>query len=207
MKFTLHNIRYLVFLPAFLVVTAVSAERTFKWVDEEGNIHFGDRVPPRYANREREEINQQGRTVKVYEAPKTAEEKAEIRRQAELEAAEKERAKKRAIHDRSLLATYSSEEDMLMARDGKIASVDALIQLTNSRIESSRKRLLTLETEAAEFERSGKPVPKILQSQITTARSQLIDNEAFVIAKEKEKQVITEKFSADISRYRELKGL
>ena len=96
---------------------------------------------------------------------------------------------------------------MLMARDGKIASVDALIQLTNSRIESSRKRLLTLETEAAEFERSGKPVPKILQSQITTARSQLIDNEAFVIAKEKEKQVITEKFSADISRYRELKGL
>jgi hypothetical protein len=207
MKFTLHNIRYLVFLPAFLVVTAVSAERTFKWVDEEGNIHFGDRVPPRYANREREEINQQGRTVKVYEAPKTAEEKAEIRRQAELEAAEKEGAKKRAIHDRSLLATYSSEEDMLMARDGKIASVDALIQLTNSRIESSRKRLLTLETEAAEFERSGKPVPKILQSQITTARSQLIENEAFVIAKEKERQVITEKFSADISRYRELKGL
>ncbi len=207
MKFTPHNIRYLVFLPAFLVVTAVSAERTFKWVDEEGNIHFGDRVPPRYANREREEINKQGRTVKVYEAPKTAEEKAEIRRQAELEAAEKERTKKRAIHDRSLLATYSSEEDMLMARDGKIASVDALIQLTNSRIESSRKRLLTLETEAAEFERSGKPVPKILQSQITTARSQLIDNEAFVIAKEKERQVITEKFSADISRYRELKGL
>lgn len=207
MKFTPHNIRYLVFLPAFLVVTAVSAERTFKWVDEEGNIHFGDRVPPRYANREREEINEQGRTVKVYEAPKTAEEKAEIRRQAELEAAEKERTKKRAIHDRSLLATYSSEEDMLMARDGKIASVDALIQLTNSRIESSRKRLLTLETEAAEFERSGKPVPKILQSQITTARSQLTDNEAFVIAKEKERQVITEKFSADISRYRELKGL
>ena len=207
MKFTLHNIRYLVFLPAFLVVTAVSAERTFKWVDEEGNIHFGDRVPPRYANREREEINEQGRTVKVYEAPKTAEEKAEIRRQAELEAAEKERAKKRAIHDRSLLATYTSEEDMLMARDGKIASVDALIQLTSSRIESSRKRLLTLETEAAEFERSGKPVPKILQSQITTARSQLIENEAFVITKEKEKQVITEKFSADISRYRELKGL
>ncbi|MDH3871329.1 MAG: DUF4124 domain-containing protein [Gammaproteobacteria bacterium] len=207
MKFTLHNIRYLVFLPAFLVVTAVSAERTFKWVDEEGNIHFGDRVPPRYANIEREEINEHGRTVKVYEAPKTAEEKAEIRRQAELEAAEKERAKKRAIHDRSLLATYTSEEDMLMARDGKIASVDALIQLTSSRIESSRKRLLTLETEAAEFERSGKPVPKILQSQITTARSQLIENEAFVITKEKEKQVITEKFSADISRYRELKGL
>lgn len=207
MKFALHNIRYLVFLPAFLVATAVSAERTFRWVDEQGNIHYGDRVPPRYANKERQEINGQGRTVKVYEAPKTPEERAEMRRQAELEAAEREQAKKSAIHDRSLLATYSSEEDMLLARDGKIATVDALIQLTHSRIERSRKRLLTLETEAAEFERSGKAVPKILQNQITTAREQLKENEAFVVSKEQEKQVITQQFSADISRYRELKGL
>ncbi len=207
MKRTLHNIRYLVLLPAFLVATATSAERTFKWVDEAGNIHYGDRVPPRYAKKERQEINEQGRTVKVYEAAKTPEQKAELRRLANLEAAEKKKARKQKIHDRALLATYSSEEDMLLARDGKIASVDALIQLTNSRIETSRKRLLSLETEAAEFERSGKPVPKILQSQITTARDQLKENEAFVVAKEKEKQVITRKFSADILRYRELKGL
>jgi hypothetical protein len=207
MKITLHNIRYLVFLPAFLVATAVSAERTFKWVDEAGNVHYGDRVPPRYANKERREINEQGRTVKIYAAPKTAEEKAEARHLAKLEAAEKERSIKRAIHDRSLLATYSSEDDMLMARDGKIDNVNALIQLTSRRIENSRKRLLKLETEAAEFERSGKPVPKTLQNQITTAREQIKENEAFVVSKEQEKQSITDQFSADISRFRELKGL
>ncbi len=205
MKFTLHNIRYLAFLPAFLIATAVSAERTFRWVDEAGNVHYGDRVPPRHVNKERREINGSGRVVKVYEAPKTPEEKAEAKRLAKLEAVEREKAKKQAIHDRILLATYSSEEDMLLLRDGKIASVDALIQLTNSRIESSRKRLLMLETEAADFERSGKPVPKILQSQITTARAQIKENEAFVIAKEKEKQAITDQFSINISRYRELK--
>jgi hypothetical protein len=207
MKLTFHDIRYLVFLPVFLVATAVSAERTFKWVDDAGNIHFGDRVPPRYANREREEINEQGRTVKVHAAAKTPEQKAELRRLAEIEVAEKERARKRTVHDRSLLATYSSEDDMLLARDGKISSIDALIQLTNSRIERSRKRLLALETEAAEFERSGKPVPKILQNQITTARAQTKENEAFVIAKEQEKQTIIEQFSVNIARYRELKGL
>lgn len=207
MKLAFHTIRYLVILPAFLVTTAVSAERTFKWVDEAGNIHFGDRVPPRYANRERVELNGQGRTVKVYEAPKTEEEKAELKRQAELEAAEQERIRKQKMHDLVLLATYTSEDDMLLTRDGKIASVDALIQLTNSRIENSRKRLLKLETEAADFERSGKPVPKILQNQITTARTQIKDNEAFVSAKEEEKQKIAQQFSADISRYRELKGL
>jgi hypothetical protein len=207
MKITLHDIRYLVFLPAFLIATAVSAERTFKWFDEAGNVHYGDRVPPRYANKERRELNEQGRTVKVYAAPKTPEEKAKARRLAELETAEKEKNKKRAMHDRVLLATYSSEVDMLITRDGKIANVDALIQLTNSRIENSRKRLLKLETEAAEFERSGKPVPKILQNQITTSRIQIKENEAFVVTKEKEKQTISDQFSADISRFRELKGL
>jgi len=45
-----------------------------------------------------------------------------------------------------------------------------------------------------------------LQNQITTARTQTKENEAFVIAKEQEKQAIIEDFSADIARYRELKG-
>ena len=51
---------------------------------------------------------------------------------------------------------------LLIARDGKLASVDALIQLTNSRIESTESRLREYAAEAAEFERSGKPVPAVL---------------------------------------------
>jgi hypothetical protein len=110
----------------------------------------------------------------------------------------------KAVHDRSLLATYSSEEDMLLARDGKLASVDALIQLTNSRIESTETRLREYAAEAAEFERSGKPVPAILQDQIKTARELITENREFVQQKEIERENIAARFDADIARYRGL---
>jgi hypothetical protein len=140
----------------------------------------------------------------VYERAKSTEEKAEAARLAAIEEEKQREAEKRAVHDRSLLATYSSEEDMLLARDGKLASVDALVQLTHSRIESAETRLREYAAEAAEFERSGKPVPAVLQEQIRTARELIAENREFIQEKETERQEITARFNADMIRYREL---
>ena len=200
----LHHIGYLLLLPVLLATAPVQAERMFKWVDDEGNIHYSDRVPPQHSKRERREYDVSGRTVKVYERAKTPEEKAEAARLAAIEEEKQREAEKRAVHDRSLLATYSSEEDMLLARDGKLASVDALIQLTNSRIDSTEIRLREYAAEAAEFERSGKPVPAVLQEQIRTARELITENREFMRQKEVERQEISARFDADMIRYREL---
>ena len=113
-------------------------------------------------------------------------------------------AKKQAIHDRSLLATYSSEQDMLLAKNGKVASVDALLQLTNSRIVSMQERLHKLTEEAATYERSGKPLPASVESQLKNLRKQITTNEAFVKEKELERIAINKQFDADIARYIEL---
>ena len=159
------NFRYFIFLPALLIASTAVAERTFKWTDSEGQVHYGNRVPPEYAKAERRVINEQGRTVKVYEAAKTPEEKATAKKAADLASRKKVLDEKQAIHDHSLLATYASEQDMQLARDGKVASVEALLQLTNSRIESMKQRLLGLTEEAATYERSGKQLPHTLESQ------------------------------------------
>ena len=204
MKSLMHHIGYLLLLPALLAGGPAQAERMFKWVDEEGKIHYSDRVPPQHSKRERREYDESGRTVKVYERARTAEEKAEAARLAAIEEKKKKEAERRAVHDRSLLATYSSEQDMLMARDGKLASVDALIQLTQSRIESTETRLREYAAEAAEFERSGKPVPPVLQDQIKTARDLITENREFMRQKEVERDGIDTQFAADIARYREL---
>jgi len=182
----------------------IHAERTFRWVDENGQVHFGDRVPPQYSNQERREINEQGRTVKIYEAPKTPEQKAEDQRHAIIEAARKKIAEKRLRRDRTLLATYSSEEDMLLARDGKVTSVETLIQLTHRRIKSMQKRLLKLTDEAAEYERSGKKLPVGLQQQIANIREQITQNENFVKDKNREMEEIRQRFAKDIERFNEL---
>ena len=192
------------FLAALLTATSAIAERTFKWVDNEGQVHYGNLVPPEYAKNERRVINEQGRTVKIYEAAKTPEERAAAEKAAELEARKKALDEKQATHDRSLLATYASEQDMLLARDGKVASVEALLQLTSSRIQSMKQRLHELTEEAATYERSGKQLPHSVEAQINNLRTQITRNEAFIKEKEQELAEINSQFDADINRFVEL---
>jgi hypothetical protein len=204
MKHPLRHLPCLILLPALLSGTEALAERIFKWVDENGKTQYGDRVPPQYATTERSVINDQGRTLKVYEAAKSPEEKAEAQALMKQRAEEKKLAEQQAVRDHSLLSTYSSEEDMLLARDSKIESVETLIQLTNSRLVSMQKRLDELTNDAAEFERSGKKLPEGLVNQMKNTKDQIRQNDEFVKTKQNEKQEITRKFSEDIKRYREL---
>jgi hypothetical protein len=194
----------LLLLPALLSGSEALAERIFKWVDENGEVQYGDRIPPQYASKERSVINNQGQTVKVYEAAKTPEQKAAAEALAKQQAEQKKLAEQQAVRDHSLLATYSSEEDMLEARDNKLASVDTLIQLTNSRIDSMQQRLNELTNDAAEFERSGKKLPEGLVNQMKNIKEQIQQNTVFVEHKKEEKQQIAQKFDEDLKRYREL---
>jgi hypothetical protein len=197
---------YLTLLPALCLAisTSVLADRLYKWVDANGNVQYTSQLPPEASQQERKEINEHGRVLKVYSAPKTEEEKAEAKRLAELEAKKQERARKRAIHDRSLLATYSNKEDMLNAQQGKISMVESLIQLTHSRIKSMQERLEVLTEDAAGYERSGKELPVQLQQQIQNLRDQITHNTRFAQDKEAEIVEIKQQFERDIARYEEL---
>ena len=109
-----------------------------------------------------------------------------------------------ATHDRILLATFASEQDMQLAREGKVASIEAMLQLTNSRIESMKQRLHGLTEEAATYERSGKQLPHTVEAQINNLRSQVTRNEAFFKEKEQELGDLNNQFDADINRFIEL---
>ena len=95
---------------------------------------------------------------------------------------------------------------MIDTRDGKLAAIEGLIQLTERRIESMQKRLTGLTDDAASYERSGKKVPAVLTRQMDNIRKQTTENKAFIITKQEEKQAINEKFDRDIVRFHELKS-
>jgi Skp family chaperone for outer membrane proteins len=197
---------YLFLLPALCLAisTSVVADRLYKWVDADGIVQYTSRLPPEASQQERKEINEHGRVLKVYSAPLSEEQRAEAKRLAELEAKKQERAEKRAIHDRSLLSTYSNKEDMRAAQQGKISMVESLLQLTHSRIKSMQDRLVILTEEAASYERSGKELPAPLQQQIQNLRNQIAHNIQFEKDKEAEIAVIKQQFEDDIARYEEL---
>ena len=195
---------HLFLLPVLLTASSAFGERMYKWVDADGEVHYSNQLPPEAARTKREVINAQGRTVKVYEAPLTPEQKSEEQRLAALELKKKELAKKRMDHDRSLLATYSSEKDMYRARDAKISAIESLIKATNSQINIMQGRLLKLTEEAASYERSGKQQPPSLLSQIFSLRKQIKRNKEFVEDKTRETADIRQQFESDIRRYNEL---
>jgi len=204
MKTTCNKTCCLLLLSATLLSGNALGERLYKWVDADGQVHYSNRLPPEAVNREREVINEQGRTLKVYRAPPTAEERAEQKRLEELDKKKRELAEKRAIHDRALLATYSNMDDMYAAMEGKLAAVESLIKLTNSRVNSLQNRLLELTEDAASYERSGKQLPDKLQRQISNLRGQIDQNKAFVEDKKLEMEDIRLQSEADIRRFTEL---
>jgi Domain of unknown function (DUF4124) len=196
----------LLLLSSLWVAPAFSrpAERLYKWVDADGLVQYSNRLPPEAALQERKQISETGRVIKTYNAPQTPEEKAEAKRLAELEELRKDRERKRAIHDRSLLASYTSKADMISAQQNKITMVEALIQLTHSRIIAMNERLQKLTEEAAGYERSGKPLPFTLKQQISNLHDLIEHNTRFAADKEAEVNEISKLFARDITRYEEL---
>jgi hypothetical protein len=57
----------------FALMTSAHAAKLYKWVDENGNISFSDKLPPKDSRREREELNKEGRTIAVKDAALTPE--------------------------------------------------------------------------------------------------------------------------------------
>ncbi len=182
------------------------APNLYKWEDEHGKVHYGDHVPPEYASQERKVLNEQGIEKKTLEAAKTPEQRAEEERLA-AEKQEQERiAADKAAHDRMLLATFSTEDDMVMTRDGKISAIDAQLRVTRDRIAKLELTLAESTREAAELERGGKPIPKNLQEEIISTRSQIQRYSDYIVSKSREQEALRAQFEADIRRFRELKS-
>ncbi len=189
-----------------LAATAASAERTFKWVDAQGNTHYGDRVPLQAAAQQRQEINEQGRTLKTYAEPGSQEAIAEQRRLAALEYEQRQQTDEQSHRDSELLARYTSETDILMTRDSEIDAIEEFIRMTNIRIESLQKRLEELSGEAATYEERGKPVPEFVQHQTTLIQEQISQNQAIISSKRAEMDSINKRYAADIAHYQSLQN-
>lgn len=179
----------------------------YKWTDAQGNVHYGDRIPPEYAEQEQKRLNQQGITVEVRERAKTPEELAEEQRLARIQEEENERRHQELTRDRILLDTFGNEDEIIMTRNGKVNAIAAIIRVTEGRIENLRGRLAELTTRAANLERSGKPVSEELHLDILTVRQQIEDNQDYIAQKQQEQQETSAKYEADIERFRELMRL
>jgi hypothetical protein len=187
-------------------LSAIGA-KLYRWVDDEGNVQFSDKVPPEHAHRERSRLNERGLEVERVDRAQTKEEVAQEKELERLRAEKERLIKEQQARDQVLLRTFRSEDDILMARDGKLASIDVQIKVGQDAIKRLKQRLADMQKNAATQERQNGFVSKRLQQDIEKTRIQMEDNYAAILNKERSKQQITEKHDEDIGRFRILKKL
>ncbi|MDP2324813.1 MAG: DUF4124 domain-containing protein, partial [Gammaproteobacteria bacterium] len=121
------------------------AANVYRWVDDEGVVHYGDQVPPEYAPIDRQVLNQQGVTLRTEQGLLTEEELAAERKAK----AEKDAALAAARRDEVLLSTYLSVEEIEGLRDRRIELIEGQISVTANYLQSLKNNLKHLQAEAS----------------------------------------------------------
>ncbi len=198
---------------AFAVALSLAgpASAGFKcWRNADGVRECGNSVPPEYAQQGHKQMSSQGVTVSETTRAKTREELDAERlatETAERERQEAERlARVRAAHDRVLLGTFTSEKDLLLARDGKLEAIDSRIRHQGQVVARLEETLVDMQGEAARLERAGRKIPEDLLESISSLESRIDANRSLIERRHAEKQEVAARFDADLVRYRELKG-
>lgn len=176
------------------------------WTNKDDIRECGNVVPPEYSQKGHEELSDQGIVVDRKERAKTPEELEEERRLVAIQAEEDRKARKKEIADRVLLDTFSSEDDLVLARDGKLAATEQTIHVTESRIKKLQKSLNEIMSMAAEMERRGKPPADGIQNEIDAVRAQIAENRAYIKTLHKEQDAVRNAFESDLTRFKELKA-
>lgn len=134
----------------------------YRYVDSRG-VTVLDRqgVPPEYVAKGYEVLNAQGRVVQVVPPAPTAD---------EIHQAQAKKAQ--ASADAQLLNLYSNVEDVDRAKARKLSELDALIALAQGNLKGLDTQQASLQGQAADLERAGKPVPQSLIDQMSDLRDQ-----------------------------------
>jgi hypothetical protein len=93
----------------------VCAKKMYRWVDEHGDIYFSDQVPPEQAQHSRASLSKTGRIIEVIEQAKTKEQQEQEKRLEQLRQQQEKLIANQKMHDKSLLSTFRSKEDMLLS--------------------------------------------------------------------------------------------
>lgn len=181
------------------VPLCVSAGKIKCWTNAEGIRECGNHVPAEFSQKRVEVMNEQGVVVEVQAAAKTKEQAARDAERARLQKVEDEK-------NQLLLRAYTTERDLLIARDNKVAAIQGIIDLTSSNNTSLQESLVALEGRAANYERSGKSAPEALMHEMESTQRQIRNNERYITAKQKEMERITASYNNDLERFRKLKN-
>jgi hypothetical protein len=191
-----------------LAISAAENQRLYRWVDENGVVHFGDTVPAEYADVEKQILNSHGVAVGVMHGKKTAEEIAEENRIAELRR-EKQLQRRQ---DEALLATYLSVDEIIMHRNRRVELFQAQSRVTELYLRNMMRRMTALREEASKYrpysdDPEAEMIDPELAEDILVTKATIKRHQANLARFHEDEQSIVARFDGDIDRFKSLKGM
>ncbi|MBI5435586.1 MAG: DUF4124 domain-containing protein [Nitrosomonadales bacterium] len=186
-------------LVLFAAFCATAEAKLYKWVDDKGETHYGEVVPPEYANKDKVQFNEKGLEVRKKE-PK-------IKAGSGNKAPEEDQATiDQRRRDNALVNTYSNEKEIDLARDRNLQQVEARINSIQLMLKPAQQDLDNYRKEADGLKQRGNKIPDSLQSDITGAENKVAKLKQDLAKAQEKDASVRASFEADRVRYRELTG-
>jgi Domain of unknown function (DUF4124) len=177
--------------------------QTYKWVDEQGVIHYGDHVPAEYSQREQRVLNDQGVEVQKRQAEMSPAEAAALASKMKEEA-------RRRQHDTFLVSTYGSVKDIESVRDNRLEQIQGQISASEAYITTLTQRVDGLKSRALSYtpyntKPGARRMPDDLAEEMVRALSELRTQNSALTQRKTELQAVVDQFDGDIRRFKELR--
>ncbi len=191
------NSKALLGMAVLLAAVSLNAEaKLYKWVDENGTTHYGETIPPRYANRDMQTL-EKGRL----------QERESSRNTPGLQTMKTDEQIQAERHDNALINTYSSDTEIDLARDRNLQQVEARISSYTTLLKSANENLVSLQQERDRIVAQKRKIPKSLEEDLAEAQQRIDKFQTDLNTSNEELDAVKERYAADKARYRELKGL
>jgi len=188
-----------IMLLAGIYGSSVEAESIYKWLDNDGHIHYSHTVPPEVIRNEYQRLNNQAVVVEHVEDADVPD------MLAELELTDKQKA--RRIQKRLLLATYDGPDDIARERDAAMSWLDKEQDITEGYMSRLKERLREARYMYRHISDDQGLAYSTMQSTIDSLTASVKQQQQRMQSIEKKRSLVQEKYRLEVSRYNEAVAL
>jgi len=187
---------------ALVLGSGTASAAMYKWVDEKGVVHYTDKMPPEAVDRGNVELSKQGVPIKKIDPSLTPEQRRAKEQEEERKRAIAKQQEDTARRDRALLASYTSENEIDLARQRALNAIESVMRSSAAYVESINKRKTEVQEKIATFK--DRPVPPVLERERDSLNEELDRQREVLAIKRNEAAAVTAKYDADKARWREI---
>lgn len=200
---------------ATILAGAVQAAEVYRWVDENGEVHYSETLPPDHQDKGHDVLNERGIVLDEDQqlTPPPPEEKPveEERQELPRDASGLPRAKAmyseiemQARMDNFLMLRYDSEQEIADAMNVEIKQLSydrRLLETSNASMSEAYRGQIKI---AAEKQRAGQQVNEETVKQINGLQARLAENNLSLNGLQQREDSIRAEFQKQLDRYRYL---